>query len=129
MDDILWYEQDYDFYKSLSDKDKLVYITDMYSGFFQRLGDDDDTVDGGEFIDNNEMSDDADISIGKNIVFQLHMNSLERDRLAVNIFITRLSMNGLILSKNHETISSAPIKPTLLITYDIIGKIPPISYN
>jgi len=130
MDDILWHEQDYDFYKSLSDKDKLVYITDMYSGFFQKLGDDeDDIVDESEFIDSDEMDGDDEITPGNNIVFELNMNNLKRDKLSVNTFITRLSMNGLILSKNHETVSTTPIKTTLLVTYDIIGKIPPLSYN
>jgi len=130
MDDVLWHEQDYDFYKSLSDKDKLVYITDMYSGFFQKLGDDeDDIVDESEFIDNDEMDGDNEITPGNNIVFELNMNNLKRDKLSVNMFITRLSMNGLILSKNHETVSTTPIKTTLLVTYDIIGKIPPLSYN
>lgn len=130
MDNILWHEQDYDFYKTLSDKDKLVYITDMYSGFFQKLGDDeDDVVDESEFIDNDEMDGDDEITPGNNIVFELNMNNLKRDKLSVNMFITRLSMNGLILSKNHETVSTTPIKTTLLVTYDIIGKIPPLSYN
>jgi len=130
MDDVLWHEQDYDFYKSLSDKDKLVYITDMYSGFFQKLGDDeDDIVDESEFIDSDEMDGDDEITPGNNIVFELNMNNLKRDKLSVNTFITRLSMNGLILSKNHETVSTTPIKTTLLVTYDIIGKIPPLSYN
>jgi hypothetical protein len=130
MDDILWHEQDYDFYKSLSDKDKLVYITDMYSGFFQKLGDDeDDVVDESEFIDNDDMDDTDEIGSGNNVVFELNMNNLNRDKLSVNMFITRLSMNGLILSKNHETVSSTPIKTSLLVTYDIIGKIPPLSYN
>ncbi len=130
MDDILWHEQDYDFYKSLSDKDKLVYITDMYSGFFQKLGDDeDDVVDESEFIDNDDMDDTDEIGSGNNVVFELNMNNLNRDTLSVNMFITRLSMNGLILSKNHETVSSTPIKTSLLVTYDIIGKIPPLSYN
>lgn len=130
MDDILWHEQDYDFYKSLSDKDKLVYITDMYSGFFQKLGDDeDDVVDESEFIDNDDMDDTDEIGPGNNVVFELNMNNLNRDKLSVNMFITRLSMNGLILSKNHETVSSTPIKTSLLVTYDIIGKIPPLSYN
>lgn len=130
MDDVLWHEQDYDFYKSLSDKDKLVYITDMYSGFFQKLGDDeDDIVDESEFIDSDEMDGDDEITPGNNIVFELNMNNLKRDKLSVNMFITRLSMNGLILSKNHETVSTTPIKTTLLVTYDIIGKIPPLSYN
>jgi hypothetical protein len=130
MDNILWHEQDYDFYKTLSDKDKLVYITDMYSGFFQKLGDDeDDVVDESEFIDNDEMDGDDEITPGNNIVFELNMNNLKRDKLSVNMFITRLSMNGLILSKNHETVSTTPIKTSLLVTYDIIGKIPPLSYN
>jgi hypothetical protein len=130
MDDILWHEQDYDFYKSLSDKDKLVYITDMYSGFFQKLGDDaDDVVDESEFIDNDDMDDTDEIGPGNNVVFELNMNNLNRDKLSVNMFITRLSMNGLILSKNHETVSSTPIKTSLLVTYNIIGKIPPLSYN
>lgn len=130
MDNILWHAQDYDFYKTLSDKDKLVYITDMYSGFFQKLGDDeDDVVDESEFIDNDEMDGDDEITPGNNIVFELNMNNLKRDKLSVNMFITRLSMNGLILSKNHETVSTTPIKTSLLVTYDIIGKIPPLSYN
>lgn len=130
MDNILWHEQDYDFYKTLSDKDKLVYITDMYSGFFQKLGDDeDDIVDESEFIDSDEMDGDDEITPGNNIVFELNMNNLKRDKLSVNMFITRLSMNGLILSKNHETVSTTPIKTSLLVTYDIIGKIPPLSYN
>ena len=130
MDNILWYEQDYDFYKTLSDKDKLVYITDMYSGFFQKLGDDeDDVVDESELIENDNMEDTNEIISGNNIVFELNMNNLNKDKLSVNMFITRLSMNGLILSKNHETISTTPIKTSLLVTYDIIGKIPPLSYN
>jgi hypothetical protein len=102
----------------------------MYSGFFQKLGDDeDDVVDESEFIDNDEMDGDDEITPGNNIVFELNMNNLKRDKLSVNTFITRLSMNGLILSKNHETVSTTPIKTTLLVTYDIIGKIPPLSYN
>jgi len=117
MDDILWHEQDYDFYKSLSDKDKLVYITDMYSGFFQKLGDDDEEDD--------EIENDDEITSGNNIVFELNLNSLVRDKLSLGIFLTRLTMDGLIISKNHET----PTKSKLLVTYDIIGKIPPLSYN
>ena len=92
MDNILWYEQDYDFYKTLSDKDKLVYITDMYSGFFQKLGDDeDDVVDESELIENDNMEDTNEIISGNNIVFELNMNNLNKDKLSVNMFITPLS--------------------------------------
>ena len=92
MDNILWYEQDYDFYKTLSDKDKLVYITDMYSGFFQKLGDDeDDVVDESELIENDNMEDTNEIISGNNIVFELTMNNLNKDKLSVNMFITPLS--------------------------------------
>ena len=42
--EVFWNEQEYDFYKSLSPRDKLIYFSDMYSGFFDKLGDEEDDI-------------------------------------------------------------------------------------
>lgn len=41
---VFWNEQEYDFYKSLSPRDKLIYFSDMYSGFFEKLGNEEDDI-------------------------------------------------------------------------------------
>lgn len=42
--EVFWNEQEYDFYKSLSPRDKLIYFSDMYSGFFEKLGSEEDDI-------------------------------------------------------------------------------------
>ena len=42
--EVFWNEQEYDFYKSLSPRDKLIYFSDMYSGFFEKLGNEEDDI-------------------------------------------------------------------------------------
>ena len=42
--EVFWNEQEYDFYKSLSPRDKLIYFSDMYSGFFEKLGNEEDDM-------------------------------------------------------------------------------------
>jgi len=42
--EVFWNKQEYDFYKSLSPRDKLIYFSDMYSGFFEKLGNEEDDI-------------------------------------------------------------------------------------
>jgi len=125
---IFWNEHEYDFYKSLSPRDKLIYFSDMYSGFFDKLGDDEE--------DNILESSTEDTSDGDRLesLFSNYDNDDKTKRFIkiqsqkgedITPVLTKLFCDGFILKK-HDMVRT-PNGDTH--RFLVIGQGPPASLN
>jgi len=117
MEEIIWNNDDFDFYQSLSNKDKLIYITDIYSGFFNNLGDDEDI----EYNDFNSLEEDelSDLLPDKMLKIISPING------DIEPILMKLLFDGFILKK-YDLVK---VDQMHVHRYEVIGKITPSSLN
>lgn len=124
--EVFWNEQEYDFYKSLSPRDKLIYFSDMYSGFFEKLGDEEDII---EFSDEDSLDADRLESLfseydteDKNKKF-IKIQCLQNEDITP--VLLKLICDGFILKKSD--VVRSPNGDTH--RFIVIGQVPPTSLN
>lgn len=123
-----WDKNEYNFYKGLSAKDKLIYFSDMYSGFFDKLGDDEDIESELEGV--NESSFDAinhhmeTNHVSDTVLKLIHIES-NSEEFSLEQVLNKLWFDGFIL----KYLTKSKVKKTTYNTYIIIGQIPPLSLN
>jgi len=126
-----WDKNEYYFYKGLSARDKLIYFSDMYSGFFDKLGDDEDIEsDLDNFRNANKSSFDAinhhmeTNPVSDTVLKLIHIES-NSEEFSLQQALNKLWLDGFIL----KYLTSSKVKKTTYNTYIIIGQIPPMSLN
>lgn len=117
MEKVIWDSDDFDFYQSLSNKDKLIYITDMYSGFFNKFGDDEDD----DYIDDvNEINE---INNKHQILDTIKIECAKEEDLKETL--NTIWLDGIIFKK----ISLIKSDKKIVCILRVMGQLPPISLS
>ena len=123
-----WDKNEYNFYKGLSAKDKLIYFSDMYSGFFDKLGDDEDIESESEGLNessfhaiNHHMETNP---VSDTVLKLIHIES-NSEEFSLEQVPNKLWFDGFIL----KYLTNSKVKKTTYNTYIIVGQIPPLSLN
>ena len=124
MDDKYWDSEEYDFFDSLDDDDKLLYIYELLSDyeipeFDDELDDDDESV----------WDDDTQNPFSKNKLIISGMDSikLSGDKIdTITDIADMIMMNGVML---HKSDTKQYDDGSVTLTYQIVGKSNPICLN
>lgn len=128
MDNTYWDSDEYDFFDSLDDEDKLLYIYELLSEY--EIPEFDDELDD-ELDDEDEWGDNDDsqnpFSKSKLIISGMDSIRLSGDKIdTITDIAFMIMMNGVIL-KNSDT--KHYDDGSVSLTYKIVGKSNPICLN
>lgn len=125
-DNNYWDEVEYNFFNTLDDVDKLMYMYDLMLGDFQNdyYGiDDDSDFEFDEFVDDDTpIRQEVTALIDKSGYLSITGASVE----LLNKVVTNMVMDGMILSGKKVSMSD---NGEISLNYKIIGTVTPISVN
>ena len=124
-DNNYWDEVEYNFFNTLDDVDKLMYMYDLMLGDFQDdyYGiDDDSDFEFDEFVDDTPIRQEVTALIDKSGYLSITGASVE----LLNKVVTNMVMDGMILSGKKVSMST---NGEISLNYKIIGTVTPISVN
>jgi hypothetical protein len=123
-DNNYWDEVEYNFFNTLDDVDKLMYIYDLMLGDFQDdyYGIDDDSDFEFYEFDDNPIRHEVSAIIDKSGYLSITGASVE----LLNKVVTTMVMNGMILSDKKMAMSDTG---EISLNYKVIGTVSPISVN
>lgn len=124
-DNDYWDEVEYNFFNTLDDVDKLMYMYDLMLGDFQNdyYGiDDDSDFEFDEFVDDTPIRQEVTALIDKSGYLSITGASVE----LLNKVVTTMVMDGMILSDKKLAMSD---NGEISLNYRVIGTTTPISVN
>ena len=125
-DDNYWDNVEYNFFNTLDDTDKLMYLYDLMLGDFQYEYDgldDDSDFEFDEFVDDDTpIRQEVTALIDKSGYLSITGASVE----LLNKVVTNMVMDGMILSGKKVSMSD---NGEISLNYKIIGTVTPISVN
>ena len=124
-DNNYWDEVEYNFFNTLDDVDKLMYMYDLMLGDFQNdyYGiDDDSDFEFDEFVDETPIRQEVTALIDKSGYLSITGASVE----LLNKVVTTMVMDGMILSDKKLAMSD---NGEISLNYRVIGTTTPISVN
>jgi len=127
MDDKYWDSEEYDFFDSLDDDDKLLYIYELLSDY--EIPEFDDELDDDYDYDESVWDDDTQNPFSKNKLIISGMDSikLSGDKIdTITDIADMIMMNGVILRKSD---TKQYDDGSVTLTYQIVGKSNPICLN
>ena len=124
-DNNYWDNVEYNFFNTLDDADKLMYVYDLMLGDFQddyNGLDDDNDFDFEEFDDAEPIRQEVTAIVDKSGYLSITGASVE----LLTMVVTTMVMDGMILSDKKITFSDSG---EVSLHYKIIGTVNPISVN